>query len=462
MDRSEYLTPGEQEALDAKGITKRAKTIQKFLYLAEQLNLVDEQVSLVVDRIRVADESEWKGVRKSIGNLSLFLSSSQPLSVEVGQSPYEMHVRQTPASASQELIDEVQPELLDRPVVKESVTDDLGEGDVPLPGVLAEAVQETPSTPDELLEEDPELLSENTRRWLNKVFNSNDTESLTVDDIEALERLLRHMRGPIGSNATLNYRVMVDAKLKGFSNKDIAGYVDSSEQSVSVALSNFMKNIKTHEGSGLGLRKHSNGMFEIVRESTLATEVPVRPIRSAAAAVAPVQKPVPRPPVMTLRPVRVIERQQVKEISAEERGEILRNAIENPQIVGPAEWSSAAHGRFIELGLESSFTDSQVAAYWNRIHFNDNNTHKQDLTDDARVVQDELQRRFVDGGSRGYFAENPRQNVAARMLLISFPKVNTLDEVCEKLRQKFGESLTNNVAQRHVVAAVIHLLDQGE
>jgi hypothetical protein len=432
VSNGEYYTDAEREALETKGLRKRAQTIREFLQLADQLGLEGEVVASGVEQLRDTGPKDLKQLRGAMANVSSFLLS---LRSEAGTTEQEIP---TVAAIQQEDALQNEAAVATQPEIPVHIPEaqHLPVFDVPTlaydekPVTVSPEIEkltlpeyeDVPQSVVDALEEQLTDIGEVTGSVteaglfvLRRLTKSKDIEldSLQITDINHILTIISESTssGKLGES-TRNKLALL---LSGVPKREIAG----AESAVN---NTYMSIGKVGKATAL-LQK-----LGIDTATSTTQEVTVPPVQ--------------------------------KEVLKEELvDEIIHNGIHQPEIVSRDEWTTATTDRYEKLTDAAGFTDSQAEQLWDWIHFSDDTSDKT-LGEGAKSALDTLQCRYLDKSQQEYFKSIPRQNVAMRCLLIRAMGVLPLEKIYEKMASvKSGESpLTKMLAERHIVAGVLQLL----
>lgn len=158
----------------------------------------------------------------------------------------------------------------------------------------------------------------------------------------------------------------------------------------------------------------------------------------------------------------VPEKLSAEQANQESRESIMRRAIERPSSVSSSEWEELAHEHLLDsisVKLSDSGDEQEgrhaAEQLWARLHFDDDNVYKAQVTDVQRSVLKKMAQRFAQPGVAAELEQ--LQKTVIRTLCNMSNGVNTLDDVLTTLQKK-DPKVTKSMAQRYAVDAVVELL----
>lgn len=421
MVNGEYLSVAEGTVLENPALLQRARAIQAFLSHAALIGLGESEIHENIDTIRTLDKKSAKRLRKNLleatGLLSPAPSDTVHADLDVSVDSSQVDEHSVGVSSLEESPEPIVP----------IVTEDTGE---------------------------MELLSASVQTWLQGITNEN-VSTFSRQDVPEIVKAVLDARGPVIQRSnSVDYESMLTDFLNGSSLDELAERCQKSYGAISQALSTSIK---------AKLLKRQGGkvqLLTVVHSGTADEEGVSFPTEAVPSIVAK-----PTPPMTELRYVASSgtaavmsgERQSV----VLEEG-VLERALLNPDVVSKREWEQAAKAQLFEYAKDTSLTDSEAGALWQRLHFDASGACVEEVTSDSKEALRCLQQLFFERG-KDRLKDRPRENVGVRTLVVMANGVKTLTEVCDKIRQlKGSETLTNRVAERYVVAGVLELLKPNE
>lgn len=423
MVNGEYLTAAEQEALTTKGLRKRAQALNQLLGLATQLGLEETVVERGVAAVRELSPKEMKKIRKALATVSRTF----------GEAPIASGVH------IEDLMDDaaVSSEIPTIPTPEETPEEPVSPSIEVSIETISEEV-ELPSVDDD--EKDAHEVSVDGMFVLRRFTKEKD---LSIDDLSTrdIDSILEAITAATqGNNLTEYTATKIRTLLAGVPRKNVQG--------AESALTNVYTSIQK-SGKAAQLTASLKGVDGSIALPAVDVESKV---------VASTQET----PI-----IEEVLQAETTSLTEAEIDQILGASLRRPEVVSRPEWLQAAEARLRRLAGEKSFTNEQTTELWNWIHFDENGEAKEVLSDGAKFALDKIQSIFAASPRHAqHFQELPLQNTAIRSLLMRAMGVNPLDKIYNGMVKKQSEAsqpgpkITRLVAERHVVAGVLYLLEQ--
>jgi len=144
------------------------------------------------------------------------------------------------------------------------------------------------------------------------------------------------------------------------------------------------------------------------------------------------------------------------QLSIEERERILRQSIEQPSYVSPAEWREVAESYLLEVAPQAGLSDEEARALWGRLHFGDNDEQNARLTPEARNAINKIQELLMK--HKTILDKKLHAQVAVKGLTNTAIGRGSVDDSLSALR-RIDTSVTKNLAQRYTVDGVLELIN---
>lgn len=419
---SELLTAGEVESLEAKGLRQRAKTVRAFLDVAEKLQLTETQIVPAIERIRGLDRKQLRETQKSLGELSVVFADMEIIREDGQEVDLEM-TADAKGVANEEVIGE----------------------SVVLTEVLVDDGNKDKTDQDQHLE-----------LGQNGGFDDKDKESAHIDPdrTSTIERAVRL----VGSRAK-------EVSFDEMSSKDIAEVIyrmagsPTMRQNQSGIRPDPIERIVQHiEGMvNSEIAQVSGSTTASIGQWFVGIRRKITPESLSSDDTPEVESSEPGVGPETIR-----RKDHIKTMPQDAIDEILRNGLDKPGIVAPREWLAAAEIRYWDVAYGAQLHKEAASELWAWIHYDEDGETPERLGDEGKEALKKLQNRFFKADKQ-YLNEHREQHTAARTLVITANGISRLDKICDTIRKlKGNEQMTNNIAQRHVVAAVTYLLEQDK
>jgi hypothetical protein len=323
--------------------------------------------------------------------------------------------------------------------------------------VLTEAAKELPTAPEQAIEQPiehapekapaPKPLSEAVMNWLDGMVDG-DVTTLTTDDIPRVLVELKHQRGPLRSNSTIDYDRLIRERLNGRTPSQLADRFDSTPSAISQSLTIYKKKV-------IFMRQQKD---PIIDNQTSSTPRVVKQVESTTETLAqePLQTPKPRPPVnpgMTFQPISSSE--TISERRGPSAADVISLAVEKPTVVSREEWVAAAEESI--KSVTAPYIEAENAeALWKYLHVDD----KGEYRIASKLVQQSIEglRPRFSQVVKQKFAKNPSAKLGLQMLFNNSMGYKNLDNIHATFEQKeYSKSLSST--ERQLVLAVYELLE---
>jgi len=304
----------------------------------------------------------------------------------------------------------------------------------------------------------PQSLEPFAKRWLEKMFDAEDVERFTTDDIDRLVNKIATEIKPITEKRqnSPNYREIITARLRGKGNAEVAADLGVNATAITSTLSAIAKKVT--------FRHDSEDIDEPDKEAdTVSPSVGFIPEKLGVAQ----QRRVPTP-ADVYTPVQ----KEAKKPPVEELDSILSKAIERPSDISPEQWRDVACTRIANAAEKQRFTYDEVSDLLGRLGLGDyitadttgvGNRNSTALDKLGKLYHERSRERLMQKGMA-------IENVSVRALVTFVPGSERSYRTAIQAARRFGGlSKTypdvrpeNMILQRHCIRGVVEILKSDE
>ena len=329
-------------------------------------------------------------------------------------------------------------------------------------GIVAHPVEPTQPTPTPVakpLEVEAPLATEAKpnhqtsglplRSHLLTQLTDEDPSGFIFTDPDRLIDKLLEVRKQQARVDSLDFRNLLTDLFSGASKREMAKRHDRSLTAIDQALRHFFKIVADR------WPEQGASIVELLAAAPEPAAEPEPTPSSEEAPQAPPVKAAPRPAPPTQK-LTVVETPQTSSTFYSPQ-QVLQLAIENPSVIGRKEWENAALDRLTDLMTTRQYSEEEIVALWERVHFGDSDLYKAGVEKRHMDTLKKVQTLMLGFGKRLQKDDKALQNVAVRTFLNMSRGVQTLDQVYEGLLKK-EPKMTKFLAQRYLVDGIMELL----